>query len=326
MQGEPRFPPIRVVFAAPPDEGVAGHVAERAGVECEVLEPVAGATLVEAACRADILVTRSSQRVDALLLDTARKAGLRAVVQASSGADNIDLRRAREVGVEVVLADPGNATAVAELTLLGLLAAFRGVRAHWDATARGAWPDRERLPDRELRGKVLGLVGLGRVGGRVALRARAFEMTVLAVDPYVCAARFEECGAEPVDDLDGLCRRVEALSLHCPLTDETREMVGRRQFALLPPGAVFVNTARGPIVDHAALREALAGGRLHAAVLDVHDPEPVEPGGLASHPRVLATPHIGGHTVESHAARARSLEAALGELIDRLVGAPGGRS
>ena len=325
MQGEPRFPPIRVVFAAPPDEGVAGHVGRRADVDCEVLEPTAGIALDEAACRADILVTRSSQRIDARVVQRAGKAGLRAIVQASSGADNIDLQRARDAGIEVVLVDPGNATAVAELTLLGLLAAFRGAREHWDATAGGTWSDREKVTDRELRGKALGLVGLGRVGSRVATRARAFEMDVLGVDPYVADDRFERFGVRRVRTVDDLCSRVDALSLHCPLTDETREMVGRRQLTSLRTGAVFVNTARAPIVDRDALRDVLDSGHLRAAVLDVHDPEPVEPGGLASHPRVLATPHIGGHTVESHAERARSLAAALDELIDRLAAGRGGR-
>ncbi|RMF73881.1 MAG: hypothetical protein D6738_07885 [Acidobacteria bacterium] len=324
MRRERSRGPIRVGFAGRPDPGVTEALEALGGVACEVVDDPAG-DLAALARRVDVLVTRSSHRVDASLLGQAADAGLRAVVQASSGADNIDRVRAAEVGVEVVQVDPGNATAVAELTLLGLLAAFRGIRRYWDDTPRGVWPDRERVDDRELRGRTLGLVGLGRVGSRVALRARAFEMRVLAVDPYVPDERFRRFGAERVEDLPSMCPRLDALSLHCPLTDETVGMVDRDVFDLLPRGAVLVNTARGAIVEQRALREALDGGRLRAAVLDVHVPEPVEPGGLAAHPRVLATPHIAGHTVDSHAARARALTEALVTLVRRLAGGEGGR-
>ena len=223
----------------------------------------------------------------------------------------------------MVAVDPGNATGVAELTLLALIALWRGLPAHWSATAGGRWPDRERLPDREIAGKTLGLVGLGRVGTRVSRRARACEMTVLAVDPYIPAETFPAAGALRVASLEELLPRCDALSLHCPLTDETRGMIGAAQLARLPEGALLVNTARGGIVDESALAAALDSGRLAGAALDVFEHEPVVVPGIASHPKVLATPHLAGHTVESHLARARNLAEALEALVVRL--APEGR-
>lgn len=302
------------MFAAPPDPGVAEPLCLRPDVRVEILDGVRGAELASAAARADILVVRSWQQVDAGVI-AAGRGRLRAVVQASAGLDNIDAAAADENGVRVVGVDPGNATAVAELTLLSLLALFRRVRGHWDRTARGTWPDRDVLDDRELRGKALGLVGLGRVGRRVAVRARAFEMTVLAVDPYLSADEFPRRGAERVDTLAELLPRCAALSLHCPLTRETRHLIGAVEIAALPRGAYLVNTARGAVVDPSALVRALDDGHLAGAALDVFTAEP-PPAGLVDHERVLATPHLGGHTAESHDARARHTLAALLALLD----------
>ena len=314
----PSGPEIVVACASPADSGVAAALARHPGVRFVEHPPLAGPALAEAAAETDVLVTRAWQRVDRAVLG-AGGGRLRAVVQGSAGLDNIDHEAALGMGVEVVAADPGNATGVAELTLLSLIALWRGLPAHWSATARGAWPDRERLPDREIAGKTLGLVGLGRVGTRVSRRARACEMTVLAVDPYIPERNFRDVGAERVATLEELIPRCDALSLHCPLTLETRGMIGAAQLGLLPAGGLLVNTARGGIVDEAALAAALDAGRLAGAALDVFEHEPVLVPGIASHPRVLATPHLAGHTVESHRARARNLVEALDELVARLV-------
>jgi D-3-phosphoglycerate dehydrogenase len=309
---------IVVACASPADAGLAPALARVPGVRFVEHPPLSGPALAAAAAAADVLVTRAWQRIDGAVLE-AGDGRLRAVVQGSAGLDNIDLEGAARRGIEVVAVDPGNATGVAELTLLSLIALWRGLPAHWAATARGSWPDRERLPDLEIAGKTLGLVGLGRVGSRVSRRARACEMKVLAVDPYIPQRAFDEAGAQRVATLDELLARCDALSLHCPLTAETRGMVGAAELSRLRAGAILVNTARGGIVDEAALAAALDDGRLAGAALDVFEREPVAVPGIASHPRVLATPHLAGHTVESHRARARNLAEALDALVARLA-------
>ncbi len=310
MGAEGREHPV-IGFAAPPDGGVVEGL-EREGIPVTAAgETLRGAVLGRFAASVPILVVRSSQRIDGEVLRAGVAGRLRAVVQASAGLDNIDLEAAGRHGVRVVPVDPGNAVAVAELVLASLLALFRNLRERWIRTAGGAWPDRERLPDREVHGRVLGLVGLGRTGSRVACGARALGMRVLAVDPYVPADRFRRLGVERAGSLDEMLPRLDALSLHCPLTPETRGLVGERELSLLPRGAVLVNAARGAVVDGKALRDALDRGHLSGAALDTWFPEPPPPGSLRDHPRVLPTPHCGGHTVESHARRARHLLRAL---------------
>jgi phosphoglycerate dehydrogenase-like enzyme len=144
-------------------------------------------------------------------------------------------------------------------------------------------------------------------------------MTVLAVDPYIPERNFRDVGAERIASLEELLPRCDALSLHCPLTTETRGMIGAAQLARLPEAALLINTARGGIVDETALAAALDAEHLAGAALDVFEREPVVVPGIASHPRILATPHLAGHTVESHQARARHLVEALDELVARLA-------
>lgn len=313
----PSTRPLIVACASPADPGVAELLGVRPGVRFEQHPSAAGEDLVRIASSCDVLVTRAWQRVDRRVLG-AGEGRLLAVVQGSAGLDNIDAEAAAELGIRVVAVDPGNATAVAELTLAAIVCLSRDLRRHWERTARGDWPDRERLPDREIAGKTLGIVGLGRVGTRVCRRALAFEMVVLAVDPYLPQESFDACGATRLLDLDELIRRSDVLSIHCPLSRETRGMIGARELSLLPNGALLVNTARGGIVDERALVEALRAGRLGGAALDVFQVEPVVTPGPASEPKILATPHLAGHTVESHEARARNLAEALDALVSSL--------
>ncbi len=306
----------RLVFAARPDAGVLEPLSQREDLAIEVHEALRGAALVDAARGAEILVTRAWQRLGADELRAAAAGGLRAIVQGSSGQDNIDVDEAARLGIRVAFPDPGNAVAVAELTILSILVLLRDVRRHWDATPSGTWPDRDALVDREMRGKTLGLVGLGRVGTRVCRRARAFEAHVLAYDPYLDKCVFEAAGAERVAALDEMIPRSDILSIHCPLTNETRGMIDARRLAHLPEGSILVNTARGGIVREDDLLAALDAGLPAAAVLDVFEEEPVAAGAIAAHPRVLATPHAAGHTAESHRERAHNLVVAIRDVLD----------
>lgn len=310
--------PLVVAFAAPPDPGVRESVEARTDARALVFPSLRGPALAEAAAAGDVLVVRSWQRVTADVLD-AGAGRLRAVVQASAGLDNIDAAAAAARGIEVVGVDPGNATAVAELTLMSLIALLRDIRGHWARTTTAHWPDREVLADREARGKTLGLVGLGRVGTRVARRAAAFEMDVVAYDPYLPDDAFPARSARRAATLDDLLAAADALSLHCPLTEETRGMIGARELAALRPGSVVVNTARGEVLDLAALVRALDDGHLAGAAVDVWPAEPPPRGGPLLHPRILPTPHLAGHTAESHRERAANMIAALAALLGRLA-------
>ena len=307
----------RFVFASPVESEIAARLREL-GVEVEENGALRGDELRRAASRADVLVTKSWQSIDADVLGEA-KGRLRVLVQASSGVDNIDSAAAAEVGVEILAVDPGNATSVAELTIAAMLALLRGLPGHWRRTAAGSWPDREKLSDREARGMSIGLVGIGRVGSRVAKRAAALEMRPIAYDPYADPERFERCGAVREPALERLLAQSEILSLHCPLTDETRGMIRERELALLPGSAFLLNTARGGIVDENALKLALDEGRLAGAALDVYATEPPPGGGLLAHPLVLPTPHLAGHTLESHEARKANLLDAVCDLARRFA-------
>lgn len=311
-------PLLRITFTAPADPGVADRVRQRTGARVEEHDPLGRDELLAAAASSHVLVPRSFQSIDADLLAAGGRGCLRAVVQASAGLDNVDHEAAARFGVQVVAVDPGNAVAVAELTLLSMLALHRDVPGHWDRTRRGRWPARDRVDDPELRGRRLGIVGLGRVGSRVARRAAAFEMSVLAVDPYIPEVRFGECGVQRLHRLEELLEASDVLSLHCPLTAETRGMIDRPALERLPAGAFLVNTARGGIVDEQALLWALESGGLAGAALDVFREEPPASDGVLGHPRVLPTPHIGGHTRDSHRARGDNLVEALCALAPQL--------
>lgn len=244
----------------------------------------------------DALIGRSATRIPAELL---RRGGrLRVIGRAGVGTDNIDLDAATALGIVVINAPAGNTVAVAELFFASLLGLLRHVPSAAAGMRAGRW-DRARYMGTELRGRTLGIVGLGRIGGEVARRARAFEMELAGYDPYVTDAGFEALRVRRAPTLDALLAEADVLTVHTPLTDETRALIGRRELARLPEGAIVVNMARGGIVDEAALASALAAGALRGAVLDVFQREPL----AADHPlrgfdNVLLTPHLGASTAE----------------------------
>lgn len=308
--------PITVCFAAPDDDGLGPVLQRRPGVVVRSHPRLSGAALGKAAAECEILVTRAVQVVDRHVFETA-SGRLRFVVQASAGIDNIDLEAAQAHRVTVIQPDPGNATAVAEWTLLHLLALVRSVRRHW-AGQTWDWGIRETLPDGQLSGLRLGIVGLGRCGSRVARRASGFEMTVSAFDPYIPDETFAQHGAHRARSLQALLSASDVLTMHCPLTDETQGMIGAEQLACLPRGAFVLNAARGGLIDEEALMQSLDSGWIAGCAMDVWEQEPRTRQGLVTHPRVLATPHLAGHTKPSHRARRENLLAALERLLDEL--------
>jgi len=237
---------------------------------------------------------------------------LRVVARYGVGVDRVDLEAAARHGVTVTLTPGANANAVAELTVALLFALARPLAAGRERVRAGEWP---ALPGLELGGRTLGLIGLGRIGSLVAGKARALGLRVLAHDPFVPESALAE-----LVGLDTLARESDFLSLHAPLTEETRNIVGERLLESVKPGAALVNTARGELVDEEALVRALDDGRLRAAALDVLAEEPPLPGHpLLARDDVLVTPHMGPHTAEAMAAMGRM---ALDELIAVLDGRP----
>ncbi len=262
------------------------------------------AALKEATGAARALIVRNRTQVDAALLSAAPR--LEAVGRLGVGLDNIDVDACAARGIAVCPATGANAVAVAEYVIGAALALLRGAFAATPAVVAGAWP-REASVGREAAGKTLGLVGFGAIGREVAPRARALGMTVLACDPQLPPGDPAWSLAEAAS-FETLLARSDAVSLHVPLTETTRGLVGAAQIERMKPSAVLINTARGGIVDEAALIAALRAGRLAGAALDVFEAEPLdaESGGrFAKAPNLLLTPHIAGLTEESNARVAR---------------------
>lgn len=271
-------------------------------VERPTLPP---AQLLEEIGQYDALIGRSATRITAELLE--RGTRLKVIGRAGVGVDNVDLQRATELGVAVINAPGGNVVAVAELFFGVVVSLFRHVHIATDLMRRGEWP-RSRLGGIELRGRTLAVVGLGRIGGEVGRRAKAFGMRVVAYDPYVAESRFEEVGVERAETLNAALDVADVVTVHTPLTPETRGMIGVPEIARLKRDAVVLNLARGGIIQEEPLIEALQQDRLAGAGLDVYAKEPLAPDHpLRTLPNVLLTPHLGASTAEAQ--RSVALEA-----------------
>jgi D-3-phosphoglycerate dehydrogenase len=244
----------------------------------------------------DALIIRSATQVTGDVLAAA--SNLKVVARAGIGLDNVDVERATQRGVMVVNAPQSNIISAAEQTLALLLAQARNIpQAHADLVD-GRW-ERSRWEGVELAGKTIGLVGLGRVGSLVAARAAGFGMRVIAFDPYVSADRAKEMGVEIMPTLEAVLVQSDFVSIHLPRTPETEGLLGDKELRMIKPGARIVNTARGGIVDEAALAKALEDGHLGGAALDVFSVEPTTDSPLFGLPTVVVTPHLGASTKEA---------------------------
>jgi D-3-phosphoglycerate dehydrogenase len=245
----------------------------------------------------DALVVRSQTRVDGELLAAAAPR-LSAVGVASVGTDRIDIEAATRAGVMVVNAPTGNTIAAAEHTMALMLALHRQIPSADASIRAGEW-ERSRHTGAELRHRTLGIIGLGKIGKAVARRANGFEMRVLAHDPYLTDEQAAEHGAKLVGLLE-LLGRSDVISVHTPLTANTRGLIGRAEIEAMKPGARVLNVARGGIVDEEALADALASGHLAGAAVDVFAAEPMPPDNpLRSAPNTVLTPHLGASTAEA---------------------------
>jgi D-3-phosphoglycerate dehydrogenase len=245
----------------------------------------------------DALVVRSQTRVDAELLAAAAPR-LSVIGVASVGIDRIDLDAATRAGVMVVNAPTGNTIAAAEHTMALMLALLRRIPAADASVKSGEW-ERAAYTGQELRGKTLGVIGLGKIGKAVARRAGGFEMRVLASDPYLTEDQVSEHGARLVG-MPELLHRSDVITVHTPLTPQTRGLLGRAQLEATKRGAFVLNVARGGIVDEAALADALTSGQLAGAAVDVYSVEPMaHDNPLRTAPNVVLTPHLGASTAEA---------------------------
>lgn len=272
---------------------------------------------------ADALVVRSETEVTEDVLRAAPN--LRVVARAGVGVDNIDLDAATRAGVLVLNAPGANAISAAEHTIALLLGVTREIAKSDAATRAGRW-ERKRMKPVDLAGRTVGIVGLGRVGSQVAKRLRAFDMRVLAYDPYITPQRFTEQGAAPVD-LETLLRSADVVTFHVPENTETFHMLNRESMRFLKPTAIVINAARGGVVDQDALAEALADGRIAGAGVDVYPIEPCTESPLFAQPNVVLTPHIGGSSAEALAAvgeviSTTTLAALRGEAVSNAVNLP----
>ncbi|MEW6081558.1 MAG: phosphoglycerate dehydrogenase [Bacillota bacterium] len=251
--------------------------------------------LLERVATCDALVVRSQTKVSRELLQAGNN--LKVVGRAGVGVDNIDVEEATSRGIVVVNVPGGNTMAACEHTLALLFAIARNIPQADAALRKSQW-EREAFMGTELNGKVLGVIGTGKVGLEVARRARSLGMEVIAYDPYISPEQISKMDISQVS-LEETLSRADFVTLHCPLTRETRGMIGRDEIALMKPSARLINCARGSVVDEKALCQALKEGRIAGAALDVFSKEPLGPSPLVDLPNVVLTPHLGASTVEA---------------------------
>lgn len=283
---------------------VTDHLAE-AGVERPVLEDVADIQLLMTSDEADVVQRGTEADVllvyhDIKLTDRAMSAlpRVKAVIRCGVGFDNVDLEATGKRGIVVCNVPDYGTEEVADHALLMLLALARRLLPAHAAIREGRWDLTTVFGTPRLRGRTLGIIGCGRIGTAMALRAKALGMRVVFHDPYVPDGIEKSLGLERVTVLEELLPQAEFLSLHCPLTKQTRHLVNEKTLSLLPRGAYVINTARGPVVDLRALHQALESGQVAWAGLDVVEREPLDNEDIRRHPRVLLTPHSAFYSVE----------------------------
>lgn len=266
------------------------------GVELDYRPGLKGDELLEAVRVSDALITRSGTAVTPELVNAGSR--LRIIGRAGVGLDNVDVDACTARGILVINAPTANIMSATEHTMAMLLALCRNIPEAHASVRRGEWT-RSKFMGIELNGKTLGIVGLGRIGSRVATRARAFGMQVIAFDPYITDSAFEKAGVEKVT-FERLLAAADVITVHTPMTDDTRGMIGAAEIERMKPDVVCLNIARGGIYDEEALAAALRSGRVAGAAIDVYVDEPPGPDHpLVGAPNVILSPHIGANTIEA---------------------------
>ncbi|KYH33786.1 phosphoglycerate dehydrogenase [Neomoorella mulderi] len=273
-------------------------ILREAGLEVTAAGKMNEEELKDAIRDSEALIVRSATKVTAAAINAAKK--LKIIGRAGVGTDNIDVTAATERGIVVVNAPEGNTVAAAEHTIAMMLALARNIPQANATLKQGIW-EKKKYVGVELRGKTLGVIGLGKIGREVARRARGMEMKVMAYDPYVDPEQATRLEVE-LASLETVLQAADFVTVHLPLTNETRHLLGREELKLLKPGARVLNVARGGIIDEAALYEALKAGQVAGAALDVFEEEPLKASPLLELDNVIVTPHLGASTEEAQVA------------------------
>ena len=307
---------MKRVLVADALQAVGVDALRKHGLEVDVAGTLDEPALIARIGECEGLIVRSATKVTRAAIAAATR--LEVIGRAGAGVDTIDVDAATERGIIVMNTPGGNTTAVVEHTM-GLLLALARRLPLADATLKAGRWEKNRLQGVELFGKALGIVGLGRIGSEVARRALAFRMHVLGYDPYLTREAAERLGVESVE-MDDLLARSDFITIHTPLTGDTRHLLGEAELARTKPGVRLINCARGGIIDEAALTRALASGHVGGAALDVFEQEPPP----ADHPllrfeQVVVTPHLGAATDEAQAAVALAIADQVADVLVRGV-------
>lgn len=286
----------RIIVLDPLSQDGLNLLQSAGNLEVEVRTGLKGEELRKALNEFDGAICRSGVQITAAALEGNHR--LRAIARAGVGVDNIDIEAATRQGIVVMNTPGGNTVSTAEHTICLMLALSRNVHPAYQSLIEGRW-DRKKFTGAQLSGKTLGIIGLGRIGQAVASRARGLEMKIIGYDPFVTAARAKELGVELVDSIDDMLPVVDYLTVHTPLSDETRNLIGAGRIARMKKGVRLINCARGGIYDEAALVEGLKSGQIGGVALDVYPEEPCTSNPLFGMPNVLCTPHLGASTEEA---------------------------
>jgi D-3-phosphoglycerate dehydrogenase len=244
----------------------------------------------------DALLVRSQTKVTERIMEAGKK--LKVVGRAGVGVDNIDLEAATKRGIVVINAPDGNTIATCELTFAMMMSVARQIPQAYKKTISGEW-DRKTFVGVELRAKVLGIIGMGRIGSEVAKRAKVFGMEVIGYDPFLTEDRAEKMGVK-LGTVNEIAAQADFITVHTPLTPETHHIIGKAQFDIMKKGARIINCARGGIVDEIALVDAINQGIVAGAAFDVYEEEPpAADHPFLNHPQIIVTPHLGASTVEA---------------------------
>lgn len=273
----------------------ATEILEENGFEVENKPGISVEELIRMCGDCDAMIVRSGIKITKEAIDAAKN--LKIVVRAGVGYDNIDVSYAASKGIVVENTPFGNTNAAAEHTLTLLMMLSKHILHSTIELKGGVW-DRKKYKATELKGKTLGIVGLGNVGKKVAKVATALEMDVICFDPFVNDAAMKEIGVKKVE-LEDLLKESDYITVHVPLTEKTRDMISEKEFSMMKDNVRILNVARGGVINEGALEKAILSGKVAAAALDVYKEEPPICRSLIAHDKVICTPHLGASTVEA---------------------------
>jgi len=303
--------PIKILVSDPlAEEGLAILQKEKS-FKVEVKSKLPPEELKKAIKDCEAVIIRSATKLTADIIEAAGK--LKVIGRAGVGLDNVDLNTATKKGIMVVNAPGGNTISTAEHTMSMILALSRNIPQATKSIKGGEW-NRKKFMGAELYGKILGIIGLGRIGSAVAKRALSFKMKVIAYDPFLPVERAKKLEIELVD-LEELFKKADYITLHTPMTDETHHMIGEKELKIMKYGVRIINCARGGLIDEEALARAVEGGKVQGAALDVFEKEPPNKSGLLSMDNVIATPHLGASTEEAQINVAKDIAKTVRDVL-----------